>query len=333
MTKGKESKTLRDARMRAKTLSRNTELSHQQALDHIARESGYRNWSAMSAADGGVSTSPEGKPAAAAAGKLDRRKVIHEARETGAIEDAASLARRLPAWALPFVPALTSMLWVALFITPLLPLTTAAAMTCITGAIVAASAILVRLGGSNDARVLARRRMATGGRILGWGMIAIGGVAMVFEPLIIVLSGMTGYTGAEPYLSLVVSMGIMIVNTGVNAQKAMAIASPDTVRPSKHVSADAIGFSDSTIAMLRRGVTYGLTAGIGGVAVLLGAAIASLFMSVAPVLIATAIVIMGLGIAAAMASVTAMMAMSYRRDVDPIRHRAARAQRLLKVSH
>lgn len=331
MTKENESKTLRDARMRARALSKNTELSHQQALDQIARENGHRNWSAMIAAEGVERATGQGRTAAPR--KIDRRRVIHEAHETGAIEDAASLARRLPAWSLPFMPAFASMMWVAILTTAWVSLPWAAALICSSGAIVAICALIARFKGASDGVVAARRRMATAARTIGWTMVAIGGVSMVLEPLIIVLSGMSGYTGAEPYLALILSAGVMIINTGVNAQKAMAIASPDTVKPAKHVSAEEIGVSDGTITLMRRAVKYGLAAGVTGVTVLLAAAITSLFVGVPPVIMATSIVTMGLGIAAAMGSVTAMMAMSYRRDADPIRHRAARAQRLLKVSN
>lgn len=337
MSKETNTGSVREARMEAKKLARTGAYGHQQALDHVARERGHRNWSSFLASEGagGIrGVAPAGQRRVATSRDID------DATETGYLEDAVDLKRAFPRWATRLVPVLGGAFWMFLMLQWVTDFT-ACAIAMATYLVLTLAAGRVAESRS-DGFLHARRRIQNAGMVVGAAVILISGLLYAY--------GMYhyGHYGAlspgirHPLFeraSLAYIVGITTIITSRRMHRAMTVATPDSVRPSSTgelvIDENQPVERPRLLAWLGLGMYVGTGIAIVGVTGLVGSAVTLLITRDLPTVFTYwSVGIMGAGVILAMLTMFGYLGISPMRTpaISSLRNRAARARRLVKSS-
>jgi len=229
MNKDDESGVLRRARMDAKKMARQGEMTHQQALDHVARESGHANWSDMLRME-----RPDGNPDETSVRRTGRpRKYAMDVLETEILEQAASRKRFTPWMPIPLANPLSAAGNVMVFTTIVAGLGSfMLAAIALMAVAVASLAAQQSATGLIDLRRFIRLWMVPAS-MLAW---IVGGIMMVIafsKYGATALGGDWPMRGPAPWAVGVYSLGALSYYVSTRSHRAMTLAAPDTVKPSR----------------------------------------------------------------------------------------------------
>lgn len=225
-----ESESVRQARILAKRTARAGTMSHQQALDHVAREAGHQNWSAFLASE--RSDAPDPVPVKSCRGRSTNADLM-PAMETSILESAALDRKTLPRWMTGSMPALGTFGWVLIGTSfgDWQEYGMLAAVIC-TLVVIAAGA----LASDGSRSIVARRTIRTYGSGIGIPVMLLGFATTILMVLLHGLPAML-YTKAAwsgPWIAAtLVAVGAILHGTAKGVHAAMVLKAPGTVKPER----------------------------------------------------------------------------------------------------
>jgi len=336
MSKDLDTGSVREARMEAKKLARKGAHTHQQALDHVARDRGHRNWSAFLSSEGQGGTrgarTDERKP------RLATSRDLVEATETGFLEDAADLRHEHPSWPLRLVTVLGGagwlvmmLQWVPHLVSGIVAMSAYLALTLLAGKVAETSP---------DGLMSVRRSIRSIGSAAGVILIATACAITAWGFAYYGHHDALGHGIRHPLFEqagLAYTVGVTALITARRMHRVMTIAVPDSVRPSSRE--DVVMYVDEPVverprvrAALVAGMLGGTAIAAAGAVALIGTAVA-MFITHEMSMTALDLSIGGLGagVVIAMAAMSIFMLVDNGRPpvVSAARPRASRARRLL----
>lgn len=217
--------SVRQARILAKKTARAGAMSHQQALDQVAREKGHANWSAFLRSerpdDSGRSVGDPPKPKGA---------TIMQVVETGILERAASDAKVFPRWSIRLIPAIAAVIYATLGTVLADWGDRSVVIGIVAGLIVLVLGLLADGGGRS---IAIRTHLHRTGVFVGMPAMIIGAAILVVMTSrhgfgILLPENRDAMTEAG---GAVLGIGSVIRAVGMYGHRAMVLAAPETVRP------------------------------------------------------------------------------------------------------
>lgn len=226
MKKTNDSAAVHEARIAAKRMARAGGITHQQALDQVARDEGHRNWSSF-LAEQNANGSEKGSDPTTRSRDCDHVTAI----ETRILEDAAQTRRSRHPRYWKVMPAIDTLLYVsvATSMTRWVWAGFAIALAC---AVIVYAAQSIRL--PEDRSIPVRRRIRSYGHRIGWPMVLIG---LALAAWMLATRGMDGLLFSKGGYDLqriaaaFFGLGIAITSTCSGVHAAMVRSAPETVRP------------------------------------------------------------------------------------------------------
>lgn len=230
MSKDEETGIVRQARIDAKKMARQGELTHQQALDQVARDRGHANWSGLlrserpQDAGGEDSVRKAGNP----------RKRSMDVLETEILEQAASRKRFTPWMPIPLSDPLSAGGNVMVF-TMMISGFGSFALSAIALGVVACASLAAHQSGTGliDLRRFVRLWVVPAS-MMTW---IAGGVMMVLALSKYGTATLGGdwpiAMGPAPWATTIYSIGVLGYYASTRSHNAMTLAAPATVKPSR----------------------------------------------------------------------------------------------------
>jgi len=337
MSKDLDTGSVREARMEAKKLARKGVHTHQQALDHVARDRGHRNWSAFlsSEGQGGVrGGSPEPRKPRVA---TDRD--LQEEAETRYLEDAADLRQDMPSWSPRLASALGGAWW--LFLLLMFTSNVTQGLAAFASYFVLTLGAAAAAGRSGDGLLQVRRRISSVGTVLGIAALVLAAGLYAYGLLYYGHHHVLGTAFSHPLFdhgSLAYVVGLTTLITSHRMHRAMTVAVPDSVRPASRedlVVEESEPVDRPRLAKALALALFGGTglAGLGtaGMIGLAGVLLVTHEMHMTAFGVAIGVLFAGLAIAMPAMMWLLYLGSSGTRPMQAARHRAARARRLLQA--
>jgi hypothetical protein len=334
MKKTNDSAAVHGARIAAKRMAREGEVTHQQALDQVARNEGHRNWSSFLAEQNANGSENRSDPTS-----RSRDSDHVTAIETRILEDAAQTRRSHHSRYWKIMPAIDTLMYVsvATSMTRWIWAGFAIALAC---AVVVYAAQSVRL--PEDGAIPVRRRIRSYGHRIGWPMVLIG---LALASWILITKGMDGLLSPKGGYDLrtiaaaFFGLGIAITSTCSGVHAALVRSAPETVRPRRtgDVSVPATPATLPTwVGKASKGIigACAVVVGAGAIGLVKGLTDMALLKDTGLHLMGTSMVVMA---AACLIAMIAAMGLEMAKPgramtIKDDHSRAARAKRFLSIS-
>lgn len=220
-----ESESVRQARILAKKTARAGSMSHQQALDQVARDRGHANWSAFLKAE-----RPEESERPAESAPAPKRATTVQTVETRILESAANDVKVFPRWLVGLMPAIGATIYATLGTVFADWGNQSIVISLVPGLIVLA---LGMIAGDGRWWISIRTHLHRTGVFVGLPAIMFGSaillVVILQHGLDVLLPG--SRTAMTDVGGSMIGVGSFIRAIGMYGHRAMVLAAPETVRP------------------------------------------------------------------------------------------------------